>query len=127
MQRVLGQLRRSHEGAVVPRILFTKGGGQWLEWLAASGADAVGVDWTTDLGAARARVGEQVALQGNLDPAVLLGSAEAIRNEVQNTLASYGKGAGHVFNLGHGVSRYTDPERVFALVEAVHELSRPYH
>lgn len=123
----MSQLVRSRDGHVVPRIVFTKGGGQWLEWLAAIGADALGVDWTTDLGGARRRVGDHVALQGNLDPAVLLSSMETIGQEVRNTLASYGQGPGHVFNLGHGVSRYTAPELVSALVEAVHEYSRPYH
>jgi uroporphyrinogen decarboxylase len=127
MQRVLGGLKREHRGERVPAILFTKGGGGWLEALAASGCDAVGVDWTVDLGAARERVGRRVCLQGNLDPAVLLAGRQAVRAGVAAVLAAYGKGAGHVFNLGHGVSQFTPPENVAALVEAVHELSPAYH
>jgi uroporphyrinogen decarboxylase len=111
----------------VPAILFTKGGGLWLEDIAATGCDAIGLDWTMDIGVARRLVGDRVALQGNLDPAVLLSTPEAIRRETQKVLESYGKGAGHVFNLGHGISRHTPPENAAALVEAVHELSRPYH
>jgi uroporphyrinogen decarboxylase len=127
VERVLAQLTRTRGGRVVPRIVFTKGGGQWLEWLAGCGADALGLDWTLDLGDARRRVGDRVALQGNLDPAVLLSSPAAIRQETHKALSSYGKGAGHVFNLGHGVSQYTPPEHVAALVDTVHELSRDYH
>jgi uroporphyrinogen decarboxylase len=127
IERVVSQLTRTHDGSTVPRIVFTKGGGQWLEWLAECGADALGVDWTVDLGEARNRVGDRVALQGNLDPAVLVSSPAAIRQEAQKTLASYGKGDGHVFNLGHGVSQYTPPEHVAMLVETVHALSRAYH
>jgi uroporphyrinogen decarboxylase len=95
--------------------------------MAASGCDAVGVDWTVDLGVARARVGQRVSLQGNLDPAALLAGKSALRAGVAATLAAYGKGAGHVFNLGHGVIQFTPPEHVAALVEAVHELSPAYH
>jgi len=127
MQRVLEGLKREHSGERVPSILFTKGGGGWLEAMAASGCDAVGVDWTVDLGVARARVGQRVALQGNLDPAALLAGKSALRAGVAATLAAYGKGAGHVFNLGHGVIQFTPPEHVAALVEAVHELSPAYH
>jgi uroporphyrinogen decarboxylase len=127
MQRVLQGLKREHHGERVPSILFTKGGGGWLEALAASGCDAVGVDWTVDLAAARSRIGQRVCLQGNLDPAVLLAGRPAIRAGVAAVLAAYGKGAGHVFNLGHGVSQFTPPENVAALVEAVHELSLAYH
>jgi uroporphyrinogen decarboxylase len=111
----------------VPNILFTKGGGGWLEALAASGCDAVGVDWTVDLSAARVRIGQRVSLQGNLDPAALLAGKSAVRAGVAATLAAYGKGAGHVFNLGHGVSQFSPPDNVAALVEAVHELSPAYH
>jgi len=125
--RVLAQLRREHGGARIPFIVFTKGGGQWLEEIAASGCDCVGVDWTTELGQARRRVGERVALQGNLDPAVLLASPDVIAREAARVLESYGKGSGHVFNLGHGVSRLTPPESVAALVSAVHELSPKFH
>jgi uroporphyrinogen decarboxylase len=127
MQRIVEGLRREHGGEQIPVILFTKGGGEWLEGLAASGCDAVGVDWTVDLGAARSRVGHRVALQGNLDPAVMLAGKRAIRAGVGAVLAAYGKGAGHVFNLGHGITQSTPPENVAALVDAVHELSPAYH
>jgi uroporphyrinogen decarboxylase len=127
MQRVLAALTREHEGRIIPRIVFTKGGGPWLEAIAGVGCDAVGIDWTVDLRAARKRIGAQVALQGNLDPAVLFASPEIIRRETQRTLAAYGSGAGHVFNLGHGVSQFTPPENVAALVAAVRELSPAYH
>jgi uroporphyrinogen decarboxylase len=95
--------------------------------MAASGCDALGLDWTTDLGDARARVGNRVALQGNMDPSILYASAERIRREVGAVLGSYGRGSGHVFNLGHGVHQHADPDKVAAAVEAVHELSRKYH
>jgi uroporphyrinogen decarboxylase len=117
---VLGQLLRSREGRVVPRILFTKGGGLWLESMADSGADALGIDWQTDLGEARRRVGTRVALQGNMDPMALFAPPAAIQAEAQRILASFGSGPGHVFNLGHGISQHTPPEHVHALVEAVH-------
>ncbi|MFP5504919.1 MAG: uroporphyrinogen decarboxylase, partial [Gammaproteobacteria bacterium] len=103
MTRIVAQLAREHDGRRVPVILFTKGGGQWLETMAESGADALGLDWTTDIGQARARVGDRVALQGNLDPAVLYAQPEHIRAEVARVLAAYGHGSGHVFNLGHGI------------------------
>jgi uroporphyrinogen decarboxylase len=125
--RVLEALTRQHEGRVVPRILFTKGGGGWLEAMAASGADALGIDWQTDLGEARRRVGSRVALQGNLDPATLLASSEAVEREARRVLESFGSGPGHVFNLGHGVSQHTPPENVAALVEAVHTASVEAH
>jgi uroporphyrinogen decarboxylase len=127
MERIVRGLTREHEGRRVPVILFTKNGGQWLEAMAASGCDALGIDWTTDLGDARARVGSRVALQGNMDPSILYASADRIRNEVAAILANYGKGSGHVFNLGHGIHQHADPERVAVVVDAVHELSRPYH
>jgi uroporphyrinogen decarboxylase len=127
MQRILSALRREHDGRPVPRIVFTKGGGAWLEDIAGAGCEAVGLDWTVDIGAARQRIGHRVALQGNLDPAVLFGRPERIRLEVARVLESYGAGPGHVFNLGHGISQHTPPEHVAALVDAVHELSRPYH
>ncbi|MGQ0577388.1 MAG: uroporphyrinogen decarboxylase [Betaproteobacteria bacterium] len=127
MEHVFAQLRREQNGQRVPRIVFTKGGGQWLESLAHCGADAVGVDWTTDIGKARARVGDRVALQGNLDPAVLLSAPEVIRREAGKILAGYGHGNGHVFNLGHGVSRLTLPEHIAALVETVHSESPQFH
>lgn len=127
MESICARLRRDHEGVRVPRIVFTKGGGQWLESLAQSGTDALGLDWTVDIGKARARVGDRVALQGNLDPAILLSSPEVIRREVHKVLAGYGHGDGHVFNLGHGISQFTPPEHVAALVEAVHSASVQFH
>ena len=127
ISKVVAQLKRENEGRRVPVIVFTKGGGLWLEDIAASGCDAVGVDWTIELAQARARVGDQVALQGNFDPTALFAPPEAIRAEVGNVLASYGSGSGHVFNLGHGISQFTPPEHAAALVAAVHELSPAYH
>jgi uroporphyrinogen decarboxylase len=111
----------------VPSIVFTKGGGLWLEDIAAIGCDAVGLDWTVNLGQARARIGSRVALQGNLDPMVLMADPGQIQGEAIKTLESYGvpqDGHGHIFNLGHGISQYTPPESVTALVEAVHRYSR---
>ncbi|MCB1875851.1 MAG: uroporphyrinogen decarboxylase [Chromatiales bacterium] len=127
MGRIVGGLKREAEDRKVPVILFTKGGGQWLEIMAQTGCDALGLDWTTDIGDARARVGHRVALQGNLDPCALYASPETIRREVAGILAAYGNGSGHVFNLGHGINPDVPPEHAAALVEAVHELSRPYH
>jgi uroporphyrinogen decarboxylase len=123
MQRIVAGLKREHEGRRVPVILFTKGGGQWLESMADTGADGLGLDWTTDLGDARARVGDRVALQGNLDPSVLYAGEEDIRREVKRVLDSYGDGPGHVFNLGHGIHQHIDPDKVGVLVDAVHSLS----
>lgn len=124
-ERVVAQLRREHDGARIPCIVFTKGGGLWLEAIAACGCDCVGVDWTISLRDARVRVGAHVAVQGNLDPAVLFAPPERIRAEVERTLDSFGPpGTGHVFNLGHGISQFTPPEHVTALVEAVHTYSR---
>ena len=124
MERIVDGLIREHDGARVPCIVFTKGGGQWLEEIAAIGCDAVGLDWTTDIGAARRRVGDRVALQGNLDPVVLFAQPEKIAQEVRAILDAYGSGSGHIFNLGHGISQFTPPEHVAALVSAVHEHSR---
>jgi uroporphyrinogen decarboxylase len=127
MRDVVSQLKREHDGVKIPAIVFTKGGGLWLEEIADIGADAVGLDWTVNLGKARERVGHKVALQGNLDPNVLFAGPEQIRDEVAKLLDSYGKpeaGHGHVFNLGHGISQFTPPESVSVLVEAVHEMSR---
>jgi len=126
-RQVLAGLTRSSEGRVVPRILFTKGGGLWLERLAQAGADALGIDWQTNLGDARRRVGDNVALQGNMDPMALFGPAQAIEREAQRVLDSFGTGPGHVFNLGHGISQHTPPEHVHALVEAVHARSIGAH
>jgi len=127
MQRIVDGLTREADGRKVPVILFTKGGGQWLELIADTGCDALGLDWTLDIADARARVGDRVALQGNLDPCTLYASPAAIRRSVAEILAGYGKGAGHVFNLGHGIHPAIPPEHAAAMIEAVHELSRPYH
>ncbi len=127
MQRIIAGLKREADGRRVPVIVFTKNGGQWLEDIAAIGADCVGLDWTTDIGQARARVGDKVALQGNFDPNALFGSPAAIEVEAGRILASYGHGSGHVFNLGHGISQHANPEHAAALVAAVHKLSRQYH
>ena len=127
MNRIVEGLAREHDGRRVPVILFTKGGGAWLEDMVASGCDALGVDWTTDLSDARRVCGDRVALQGNLDPAVLYAQPTQIRARVAQVLASYGAGHGHVFNLGHGIHPDVPPESALAMVEAVHELSPPYH
>ena len=127
MTRIVSGLIREHEQRQVPVVLFTKGGGQWLAHMAESGCDALGVDWTTDLADARRRVQDSVALQGNLDPCILHSNPERIREGVAEVLASYGRGPGHVFNLGHGIHPDVDPDNALALVQAVHELSAPYH
>ncbi|PTQ78392.1 uroporphyrinogen decarboxylase [Nitrosomonas oligotropha] len=127
IQQIIAGLKREHDGARIPSIVFTKGGGLWLEAIADIGCDAVGLDWTIDIGDARRRVGNKVALQGNLDPSVLFASPEVITAEVAKVLASYGNGSGHVFNLGHGISQFTPPENAAALVDAVHTLSREFH
>ncbi len=127
LRRVVAGLHREWNGEPVPNIVFTKGGGLWLEDIAGIGCNAVGLDWTVSLNAARQRIGNRVALQGNLDPAVLFSDPATIRNEVGKVLEQFGKGTGHVFNLGHGISQFTPPEHVGALVDAVHELSTAYH
>ena len=127
MERIVRGLVREHQGRRVPVILFTKGGGQWAEAIAATGCDGIGLDWTVDLGDVRRRTGDRIALQGNLDPSTLYASPERIREGVARVLASYGHGSGHVFNLGHGITPDVDPEHAGAMVEAVHELSRQYH
>ena len=127
MNKIVSGLIREHEGRKVPVILFTKNGGLWLESIADSGADALGLDWSCDLGDARRRVGNRVALQGNMDPTVLYAKPAAIRAEVARILASYGKGSGHVFNLGHGITPEVDPAHAGAFMEAVHEYSAQYH
>jgi uroporphyrinogen decarboxylase len=127
MRAIIERLPKTAEGRDVPVIVFTKGGGQWLERIAGCGADAVGLDWTTDIGVARARVGDRVALQGNMDPAMLYATPERIREEVAMILSRYGQGSGHIFNLGHGVTPGVDPAHVGAMVDAVIELSPAYH
>ncbi len=127
MARIVDGLAREHDGRRVPVILFTKGGAGWLEAMAETGADALGIDWTIDLADARARVGNRVALQGNMDPCILYASPERIRAEVGAVLASFGNGPGHVFNLGHGIHPEIDPEHVRVFIDSVHELSARYH
>jgi uroporphyrinogen decarboxylase len=127
MQKIVAGLTKTADGKVVPSIVFTKGGALWLEAQAAIGADALGLDWAVDIGQARARVGHQVGLQGNMDPAILLSTPEAIENEVASILASYGHGHGHVFNLGHGITQWTPPENAAAFIAAVHKHSKQYH
>lgn len=127
MQRIVDGLIKEKDGVKIPNIVFTKGGGLWIDSIANIGCDAVGLDWTMDIGIARQKVGHKVALQGNIDPLILFASPDAIRAEVEKVLASYGYGSGHVFNLGHGISQFTNPDHAAALVQAVHELSRKYH
>lgn len=127
LQQVVSGLNRRAENRQVPVVIFTKGGGLWLEQLAQLGADALGTDWTVNLQQARQRVGTQVALQGNLDPLALFGSQDCLELEIERLLAEYGHGSGHVFNLGHGINQYTDPEQVAFMVEAVHRISVRYH
>ena len=127
MEKIIRGLIREHEGRPVPVILFTKNGGLWLERIAASGADCVGLDWTIDIREARRRIGDKVALQGNMDPAVLYAPVERIREEVAMILGSYGHGTGHVFNLGHGIHQHVNPDHARAFIDAVHEMSEFYH
>lgn len=124
MTRIIKGLLREHQGQRVPVILFTKGGGQWLDAMADSGADALGLDWTTNLGVARHQVGDRVALQGNMDPAVLRASPDAIRKEVKRLLNDFGNHPGHVFNLGHGITPDVDPEHARVFIEAVQQYSQ---
>ena len=127
MQRIVAGLIKEKDGEKVPSIVFTKGGGLWLESIADIGCDALGLDWTVDIGSARARVGDRVALQGNLDPMTLFATPDVVTAEAKKVIDSYGHGSGHVFNLGHGINQHTPPENVSALVKAVHEHSRQYH
>jgi uroporphyrinogen decarboxylase len=124
LERVVAGLIRERDGERVPNIVFTKGGGLWIESIAAIGCDAVGLDWTMDIGRARALVGDKVALQGNLDPSILFGTPETIAAEAKRVLDAFGPHAGHVFNLGHGISQFTPPEAVSVLVDTVHQHSR---
>jgi uroporphyrinogen decarboxylase len=131
MKEVVAQLTREADGERVPCIVFTKGGGLWLEAIAETGCDAIGLDWTVDLGAARRRIDDRCALQGNLDPMALFAPADRIRAEVRAVLDSFGKPrrsdggyGGHVFNLGHGISQFTPPDMVAELVDEVHRYSR---
>jgi len=127
MARIMEGLTREHSGRVVPRIIFTKGGGLWLEQMAQCGTDAIGLDWNIEIGDARRRVSDKVALQGNMDPSVLFAPPAAVAAEARRILASYGKGSGHIFNLGHGISQFTPPDHMQVLVDTVREDSRQYH
>lgn len=127
MKKIVAGLIREHDGRKIPVILFTKNGGHWLEKIVASDCDCVGLDWTLPLNEARARIGDKVSLQGNMDPAVLYGDAAAIKKEVGLILKQFGHGNGHVFNLGHGIHQHINPDHVTAFVDAVHELSAQYH
>lgn len=127
MEKIVAGLTRENEGRKVPVTLFTKNGGMWLESIAATGCDAVGLDWTINIDEARQRVGDKVALQGNMDPSMLYASPERIREEVATILKGFGEGSGHVFNLGHGIHLDVPPENAGVFVDAVHELSKPYH
>ena len=125
MERILAGLIKERDGEKVPAIVFTKGGGLWLEDIAASGCQGVGLDWTMDIGEARRRVGDRVALQGNLDPSVLFATPEVVAAETRKVLEAFGPGnTGHVFNLGHGISQFTPPDNVSALVQTVHGYTR---
>jgi uroporphyrinogen decarboxylase len=126
-KQVRAQLKTNVDGQQIPTILFTKGGGLWLEAMADSGYDALGLDWQTDIGLARTRVGDKVALQGNMDPVALYADPSIISEKVKTILHKYGSGSGHVFNLGHGILPDMNPDHVKAMVDAVHEHSRVYH
>ncbi len=126
-EQIISGLSKTAEGRRVPVVFFTKNGGPWLEAMAESGADGLGIDWTQDIGEARRRVGDRVALQGNLDPSALYASPAVIERHVGEILDAYGTGTGHVFNLGHGIHPEVDPDHAGAMIEAVHALSPRYH
>jgi len=125
MQQIVQALQARYPE--IPIILFTKQGGQWLELIAETGCTAIGLDWTIDIGVARSRVGQQVSLQGNLDPMILYADPNAIKTQVDKILSSYGAGSGHVFNLGHGIDQHTPIEHVQSFIESVHTVSKKYH
>ncbi|MGQ8365567.1 uroporphyrinogen decarboxylase [Glaciecola sp. 1036] len=127
MHKIVDGLTREYEGQKIPVTLFTKNGGMWLEHIAATGCDALGLDWTIDIADAKARVGDKVALQGNMDPSVLYAPAERIEQEVQDILQGFGEGTGHVFNLGHGIHLDVPPENAKVFVDAIHKYSAQYH
>lgn len=127
MQKIVEGLVRQREEHRIPVILFSKGCAALAEDIANTGCDAMGVDWTSDLGDVRQQVGDRLALQGNLDPGVLYAEPDVVRQEVEKVLDSFGQGEGHVFNLGHGIHQKVNPDNVTVLVNAVHELSKPYH
>ena len=124
MQQIVSQLKRSHDGQTIPVTLFTKGGAQWIEATAATGCDAIGLDWTIDVDEARQRVGDKVALQGNMDPCTLYASGDVIREEVKKIMAAFGPNPGHVFNLGHGIHPAINPEHLGIVIDTVHETGR---
>ena len=127
MQQIVDGLIREKDGVRIPVTLYSKGGAGWLEMMASTGVDCVGLDWTIDIDQARARIGDKVALQGNMDPCILYSTPEMIDAEVADILAKYGNGSGHVFNLGHGIHPTIDPANVKAYVDAVHKHSEQYH
>ncbi len=127
MQQIINGLIREKDGNKIPVTLYSKGGAGWLEKMAETGADCIGLDWTIDIDLARARIGDKVALQGNMDPCILYSTPELIEQEVADILAKYGNGSGHVFNLGHGIHPTIAPENVKAYVDAVHQYSKQYH
>lgn len=127
MHKIVDLLTREKDGEHIPVILFTKGGGMWLPEIASTGCDAVGLDWSVDINLARQQIGDQVALQGNMDPAIMGTNPEVIEKEVARILGEYGNGSGHVFNLGHGITPDITPDNVKALVNAVHSQSEQYH
>jgi uroporphyrinogen decarboxylase len=127
MKQIVDQLVRVYDEQTIPVILFTKGSAQWISEIAATGCDAVGLDWMQDIGKARDQIGDRVALQGNMDPMVLYSSPDTIRKEVALILKNYGSGSGHIFNLGHGITPNVDPEHAAVFIDAVHKLSKPYH
>lgn len=127
MHKIVDGLIRENDGRRVPITLFTKNAGMWLEQIAATGCDAVGLDWTINIADAKRRIGDKVALQGNMDPSVLYAPAERIKQEVATILQGFGEGSGHVFNLGHGIHLDVPPENAKVFVDAVHTMSKPYH
>lgn len=127
MQKIVAGLTKESEGRKVPVILFTKNGGLWLEEIAATGCDCVGLDWTIEIGRARALIGAKASLQGNMDPTILYSTPQSIRAEVSRILKDYGPGEGHIFNLGHGITPGVDPANVAVFIESVHEFSQQYH
>ena len=127
MQQIVDQLIREKDGEKIPVVLFTKGGGMWLQDIANTGCDAMGLDWSVDINKARQLIGDKVGLQGNMDPAIMATNPEVIKQEASRILAEFGHGNGHVFNLGHGITPNITPENVGALVDAVHEVSAQYH
>lgn len=127
MQKIVDQLTRDKDGEKIPVVLFTKGGGMWLQDIANTGCDAMGLDWSVDINKARQLVGDKVGLQGNMDPAIMATNPEVIKREASRILAEFGHGNGHVFNLGHGITPNITPGNVGALVDAVHEVSAQYH